>query len=125
VKLLNIAYTPSAEVHFTRRDLWLMMECSRRHYDHLCRSISSPGQGSFLFGWWNGYTLTTDKRGYTEHVTIDQLDTLMKVLEGCQYLRKKADQQDAFGIGLKLKRLFFHLQEQKCVEPAEKGVLGK
>lgn len=35
MKLLNIAYTPSAEVHFTRRDLWLMMECSRRHYDDL------------------------------------------------------------------------------------------
>jgi hypothetical protein len=123
VKLLNIAYTPSAEIHFTTRELVLMMECSRRHYDSLCRSICEPGQGSFLYGWWNGYSLSNDKREYTVLVTIGQCDTLMKVLEMARHLRTPKDQQDAFGLGLLLKRTFHHLQDKKRVEPAAKGVL--
>jgi hypothetical protein len=123
VKLLNIAYTPSAEIHFTTREFVLMMGCSRRHYDGLCKSICEPGHGSFLYGWWNGYSMSNDKQGYTVLVTIGQLDTLMKVLEVARYLRSEKDQQDAFGLGLKLRRVFGHLQEQKRVEPAAKGVL--
>jgi hypothetical protein len=47
----------------------------------------------------------------------------MKVLEMARYLRTPKDQQDAFGLGLLLKRTFHHLQDKKRVEPAAKGVL--
>jgi hypothetical protein len=120
VKFVSVSLTPSANIRFTRRELNLMMECSRRHYDALCKSISAPGRDSFLYGWKQAHNLASKRRERSERVTVRQLDTLMKVVEVARYLRKEKDQQDAFGIGLKLRRVFARLEE--CVGEAPAGI---
>lgn len=104
MKLVSISYQPSANVRFTPRELRLMMACSKRHYDSLCKSISIPGPGAFLYGW-------THEPGRMVNVRTREVDTMMKVMEMAPHLRTEKDQQDAFGVGLKFRRIWGALSD--------------
>lgn len=122
MKVSAITFTPAATVRFSNRELALMLKCSARHYDHRCRSIGVAGQGSFLYGWKMRREISPKIR--EETVSSDQLDTLMKVLEGGRHLPSVKDQRNAFGLGLNLRRTFIRVQE--CYGRTEKpGIILK
>jgi hypothetical protein len=96
MKLVSISYQPSANVRFTPRELRLMMACSK--------SSSIPGPGAFLYGW-------THEPGREINVRTREVDTMMKVMEMAPHLRTEKDQQDAFGVGLKFRRIWGALSD--------------
>lgn len=109
MKFKAVTFTPAATVAFSNRELALILKCSARHYDHYCRSIGVPGQGSFLYGWKMRREISPKIR--EETVSSDQLDTLMKVMEMARHFPNRTDGRAAFGIGLNLRRIFARVQE--------------
>lgn len=76
MKLLDVRYTPSASVKFTREEVKTLIRCSERHYDGKCRRLSQPG--GLLWGMQNKLRMSGN---VTWTMNFGELDTLAKVTE--------------------------------------------
>ena len=80
---ITITAKPVFNFVISNNELTILLGLSENHYDAKCKSISKSG--GFLFGWQNmmlsdnGFTW---KEETTVAATFDQLDILLKVLEG-------------------------------------------
>ena len=105
MKLAEISFKPIAHVTFTSAEIRLMCECSRCHYDGVCKDASKVG--GFLYGMSNA---EENAPGHSHSLTWRQLDTLAKILElGSMLELEKA--KTAFGLNLEIRRTFHTLSE--------------
>jgi hypothetical protein len=119
LEIQRIVFKPYAEIFFTTKDLEVLTTCSQRHYDGYCKSISSPGAGSFLYGWVNRREIekqvgAPDREDYDGSVRVDshQLDTLRKVLEIAQFaIQDEETRKHAYNLSYDLGRVFARLNE--------------
>jgi hypothetical protein len=84
MNLIEIQYTPKAEIKFTRAELNIMLKCSKRHYDMVCQQASadvirSTGKIGLIRGAINYQRSTKGKSGLA--YSFYDLDTLVKCLE--------------------------------------------
>ena len=82
MKNISFTYTPRLVTTFTKKEVEIMMLCSKHHYDVVCRMASSQlVQGKI--GFLRGIKNTLDNCGEEHEVTLDfrELDTLAKILE--------------------------------------------
>lgn len=83
MKRTGFSYEVLAKVTLTQAEHTLLMDCSARHYDSYCRTISQPGERSFLYGWkWQFKNGPPDPQEEVEvQGTFREFDTLAKITE--------------------------------------------
>jgi hypothetical protein len=130
VKFNRVTFKPFAEIEFSDEDLAVLMTCSKAHYDGYCKSISSPGKDSFLYGWVNGLEMARlgeaedgQPRSRAERVDTHQLDTLMKVLEIGGFVLPPAQKKHSMELYWEIRKIFQRLlQSLNNEEPCQLSV---
>lgn len=101
-------YRVLAEVHLTKEEHAILMQRSSTHYDTYCKSISSPGRGSFLYGWGSHFN-----QGETEAVfqaTWSELDTLAKLTE--MVLDNEPNADKAVALHWEIRRIMHDISDE-------------
>jgi len=80
---IGFEYQVLATVKLSRAEHTLLMELSAKHYDSYCRTISKPGEQSFLYGWqWSFQSGPPDPNEVIEvSGNFRMFDTLAKITE--------------------------------------------
>lgn len=84
MKFVKMVYSPRCLVSFTKEDVEVLLECSRRHYDGRCKAAGQVG--GFLYGIknhveWGGPEIDGPTEPSPVELTFDKLDTLAKITE--------------------------------------------
>jgi hypothetical protein len=80
--LRKFRYEAKAVLKLTRAAHAHLMDMSQRHYDMKCKGISSPGIGSFLYGWGAEFRdVSTESDTIEVFARAHELDTLCKIME--------------------------------------------
>lgn len=84
MKFVKMLYSPRCLVSFTKKDVEVLLECSRLHYDVRCKTAGQVG--GFLYGIknhveWGGPEIGGPTEPTPVELTFDKLDTLAKITE--------------------------------------------
>jgi len=109
MKLSVITFTPKAIITISSEEIELLIECSRLHYDAVCRSASNDQ--NFLRSLQNA---EENAHGHGHTLTFRELDTLAKISEIGNYLGGEKGQK-CFGIQLQLHRV---MNEMRAATPS-------
>jgi hypothetical protein len=101
-------YRVLADVLLTKEEHAILMQRSSTHYDTYCKSISSPGRGSFLYGW--GAHFNDGKAEDVFQATFDQLDTLAKLTE--MVLDDEPDAEKAAAMHWEIRRIMRDINDE-------------
>lgn len=75
---LKYAFTVEAQLELTKKELGILLECSKHHYDGHCQSMSR--QGGILYGMRN--MLDMEEEGVTRRFcAFREIDSMVKCLE--------------------------------------------
>lgn len=66
------------------REISLISDCARAHYDAACRAAAEPG--GFVYGWARRADLSPPDALVEVSATWDQLDSVLKILENTSRL---------------------------------------
>lgn len=104
MKLSAIEFRPHGRFTFSLEEVKLAMECSAKHYDSRCKMAGE--QGGFIYGMNN----RAEFNAADEHtLTVDQIDTLSKVMEVGEYLPDLAKRKASFEMRFFLQRSMHEL----------------
>ncbi len=78
MNISHFSYTPKATLVLATQELEILRDCSKRHYDKSCKSLSMPG--GLIYGWLN-HSFDENESDVVVTVTTDECDQLEKVLE--------------------------------------------
>lgn len=84
MKFVKMVYSPKCLVSFTKEDVEVLLECSRRHYDGRCKAAGQVG--GFLYGIknhveWGGPEIGGPTEPSPVELTWDKIDILAKITE--------------------------------------------
>ena len=76
---------PQALITLTRRDIEVITETAKRHYDGLCQSVARPGKESFVWAWNVLCGLYKDATQVRDQIDVKvsnhEADIVCKILE--------------------------------------------
>lgn len=79
---MKFHYSISVEFEFSGEDLAMLFECSRHHYDGLCKAASHAGSLGFLWGYINGMQMarsSNDLKEGRKYTPIENPDKAIKL----------------------------------------------
>lgn len=112
MNLQEITFKPIAHVAFTRAEINLMIKCSYKHYDAVCRNAGCPAEHHAGDGFLYKMAMRELNVSACHHqLTFDKLDILAKILEVGQYLHDAFESTQARDLYVAIRKVLARLNE--------------
>jgi len=107
MRLSSIAFKPKGYIQFSPEEIALLLECSEKHYDSVCKEAGRVG--GFLYGLKNW--MENVKESTAHDLTFREIDTLAKISEIGHYFQDPAKKELAYKLNAGFSRILRQLNQ--------------